>query len=145
MGPGAGAVPGPRPGGGRGADGREAGLSSRGVTRGWPAPRSRWLPPVQRPHPPLYLGGWSKAALRRTADRGDGWLAPSLPVADLRAFIGDLRDRAGRAVPVTVTCTPTDAALIHAYEDLGVDRVALLGPAVHGVEVDVGAVELGLS
>ena len=32
-------------------------------------------PPVQRPAPPIWVGGRSEAALRRTARFGDGWLA----------------------------------------------------------------------
>jgi probable F420-dependent oxidoreductase len=32
------------------------------------------LKPVQRPRPPIYLGGTAGAALRRTGRRGDGWL-----------------------------------------------------------------------
>src|SRR6056297_1333242 len=29
--------------------------------------------PVQKPHPPIWVGGHSKPALRRTAKHGDGW------------------------------------------------------------------------
>ena len=29
--------------------------------------------PVQQPHPPIWVGGHSRAALRRTARHGDGW------------------------------------------------------------------------
>jgi probable F420-dependent oxidoreductase len=32
------------------------------------------LKPVQRPHPPIYLGGAAEAALRRVGERADGWL-----------------------------------------------------------------------
>jgi alkanesulfonate monooxygenase SsuD/methylene tetrahydromethanopterin reductase-like flavin-dependent oxidoreductase (luciferase family) len=32
------------------------------------------LRPVQQPHPPIYLGGLSAAALARVGRRADGWL-----------------------------------------------------------------------
>ena len=41
---------------------------------GYTAPGNRMLPtPVQKPHPPLLIGGNSKRALRRTAELGDAW------------------------------------------------------------------------
>ena len=37
------------------------------------------LRPVQAPRPPIYLGGYSPAALRRAARRADGWLPVAVP------------------------------------------------------------------
>lgn len=35
--------------------------------------------PVQQPRPPIWVGGSSKPALRRVAERGDGWLPQGTP------------------------------------------------------------------
>jgi alkanesulfonate monooxygenase SsuD/methylene tetrahydromethanopterin reductase-like flavin-dependent oxidoreductase (luciferase family) len=52
------------------------------------------LKPVQRPHPPIYLGGTAEAALKRVGGRGSGWL-PACAVP-LRVDIDAMR--AQRAV-----------------------------------------------
>jgi probable F420-dependent oxidoreductase len=52
--------------------------------------------PVQQPRPPIWVGGYGKPALRRVAERGDGWVPQGTPrqqlPADL-AYILEHRDR----------------------------------------------------
>jgi probable F420-dependent oxidoreductase len=61
----------------------------------------QFLPePVQRPHPPLWIGGRSDAAMRRAARSGDAWHPSHLTTEELRRRIPQLRaecERAGRA------------------------------------------------
>ena len=85
--------------------------------RGFAAHGHHALPrPAQRPHPPIWIGGNSRRAIRRVVDHGDGWMpipnpaklagrrrTPGLEtLEDLRARIGYLRSYAserGRAAP----------------------------------------------
>ncbi len=85
--------------------------------------------PVQKPHPPILVGGESEAALRRAARHGDGWLgldhtpaSLARPLARLRA----LREAAGRSelpFSVTVGAADPEPAALRALGAAGADRV----------------------
>ncbi|MEU7576139.1 TIGR03619 family F420-dependent LLM class oxidoreductase [Streptomyces sp. NPDC041068] len=48
--------------------------------RNWTIPRSHvGLRPVQQPRPPVYLGGFGPAAMRRVGRRADGWVGVVMP------------------------------------------------------------------
>src|SRR5262245_44390154 len=47
--------------------------------------------PVQKPHPPIWVGGDSPGAFRRVVALGDGWHATSKTPAELKEALGRLR------------------------------------------------------
>jgi probable F420-dependent oxidoreductase len=59
--------------------------------------------PVQKPHPPIWVGGHTRVALRRTALYGDGWLPiggrppADLPPEEVAACIASIREQAAAA------------------------------------------------
>ena len=62
--------------------------------------------PVQKPHPPIWVGGHSKAALRRTVQFGAAWHPINRSPEELRAGraeLARLSQARGRAVPPTLT------------------------------------------
>lgn len=101
-------------------------------------PACRQYPkPVQQPHPPIWFGGESDAALRRVAAQGQGWhpfsLEPDTLAERLAALDGLLagRGRARRDLQVAVCpyLLPTDFDRVQRYRDLGVDQVVLFATA----------------
>jgi probable F420-dependent oxidoreductase len=83
-----------------------------------------WPKPVQKPYPPIYVGG-GKRAFERIARLGDAWLANGLPPGKLEPMMDELREAAGREVPVSVFNASSESEDLKAYARLGVERVLL--------------------
>jgi probable F420-dependent oxidoreductase len=90
--------------------------------------------PVQSPHPPLWFGGSSDAALDRVARIGDGWYAFDLPAARVAERVRTLRERCERheraTDDLTIVCgayrlMPSTRSEVAPYADAGVSQFAL--------------------
>jgi probable F420-dependent oxidoreductase len=82
--------------------------------------------PIQRPHPPLWIGGRSVAAIRRAARLGDGWHPSHLTAHELRQGIAELHaecDRAGRSPDEVTVATRRKLLLTAAPPQAERDRV----------------------
>ncbi len=88
--------------------------------------------PVQRPHPPIVVGGESERALRRAARVGDGWIGMSHTPETAAAQVARLRDfedevgRADRPVEVTVMGTVAHRSDVERFAEAGVDRLIVV-------------------
>jgi len=82
-----------------------------------------WPKPIQRPHPPIFLGGGPTAA-ERAIRHGIGWIP--LSVADPAAIADQLAGFRESGLPVTaITVGVPDLAVLDAYAEAGVERVTL--------------------
>ena len=83
--------------------------------------------PLQRPHPPVLVGGDGPTVFDRVLEYGDAWMPNHR--SGIVERIAELRERAGRDVPVVVMGPPTDAQVLEAYAAAGVDRVLFWLPS----------------
>ena len=99
--------------------------------------------PVQKPHPPIIVGGAFRHAARRAIRYGDG-LLPQGPAAgsgspeDYMPRLRQMAAEAGRdpsSLPVTIGGAPEDPELLRRYQDLGVTRVTVRMPAAKADEI----------
>jgi probable F420-dependent oxidoreductase len=86
--------------------------------------------PVQKPHPPIFIGGDSDATVKRVVRHNAGWISNPNPVEALKKRIGQMRDGAGHDVPLAMFGTPVEPDYWHAVDDLGFGQVALLLPTL---------------
>ncbi|VEG58560.1 luciferase family protein [Mycolicibacterium aurum] len=84
--------------------------------------------PVQKPHPPILIGGDSDATVKRVIRHGAGWISNPLPVDRLQRRIDQIRDGASHQVPLSMFGAPVDADYWSAAEDLGFGQLNLLLP-----------------
>jgi probable F420-dependent oxidoreductase len=106
-------------------------------------PMTTWPKPVQKPHPPVIVGGAFRLAARRAIRYGDGLLpaAPSAGSGSPEEFMPRLRrmaEDAGRdpqSLSVTLGGAPEDLDLLKRNRDLGVTRMTVRLPAAKADEI----------
>ena len=98
-------------------------------------PAWSWPKPVQKPHPPILLGGETKYSLRRVMDFCDGWMPRGNFMSDPKTVMEELRgyaDEAGRdmnSIEVSVFRAPPNVDYLAKCQEAGVMRVLLQLPS----------------
>jgi len=100
--------------------------------------------PLQKPHPPVLLGGGAKNVLQRVVAWGDGWLPNRITPEQLResrATLDRLAKDAGRdpsKITISVHGQPADRDLLRRLHEAGATRV-IVRPPVARTESEMGA------
>ena len=115
-------------------------------------PPCRMYPkPVQDPHPPIYVGGESDAALRRVAELGDGWHGfnhlPESAGASVqrleRALAAVGRTLGDIDVTIGAYLQPVEPKHLPGYRDAGVDQLVLTAFAADAAGIRDEVARLG--
>jgi probable F420-dependent oxidoreductase len=92
-------------------------------------PIYQWPKPVQKPHPPVIVGGSGAHAINRTAEYGDGWMpfrTQAFNFLERAAELQRLAKARGRTpIPVGASGVDPDPKLIEEYQAAGIVRVVL--------------------
>jgi probable F420-dependent oxidoreductase len=96
-------------------------------------PMAAWPKPVQRPHPPILVGGAFPYSARRAVRYADGWLPQvtpkqPTPLTEVIPQFRQMAAEAGRdpaAMRIAVGGQPRDPALIARYQALDVEMVSV--------------------
>ena len=96
----------------------------------------QWPKPVQRPHPPIIVGGGFPHAARRAIRYGDGWIPrDDWLERDGMGIIEKFRSMAKEAgrdpasLPISVFRVPDNIERLQLCEKIGIDRVVFSLPA----------------
>jgi probable F420-dependent oxidoreductase len=91
-----------------------------------------WPKPVQKPHPPVLIGGDGPTVLDRVLAYGDEWMPNRVREEELTARIAELNARAAEAgrgsIPVTVVGMAPDPERIERLAQAGIHRVVFWLP-----------------
>ena len=94
-----------------------------------------WPKPVQKPYPPILLGGESGHTLQRVVDFCDGWFPRGRAAEAILPGLADLKARAARAgrdmktISVSVFGAKADEATLATYAGAGITRAILRLPS----------------
>jgi alkanesulfonate monooxygenase SsuD/methylene tetrahydromethanopterin reductase-like flavin-dependent oxidoreductase (luciferase family) len=93
-----------------------------------------WPKPVQKPHPPILVGGAFPHAARRAVRYGDGWCPiggrpGASPLDTLQQFRKMARDAGRGELPVTLFNPPEDAGELARWGDMGIARAVVMLPS----------------
>jgi len=99
-----------------------------------------WPKPVQKPHPPILVGGDGPHTLQRVVEYGDCWMPipgrGQRPLSERIAELNRLAAAAGRGrIPVSVYGAPSRPEVIQHYAELGVKRCIFWLPPARGEEI----------
>jgi probable F420-dependent oxidoreductase len=98
--------------------------------------------PVQKPHPPIVIGGMSRSAARRTTRYGDGWYGfrtdletTARNIEWIRGYIAN-GERPAELGEVEISVTPPmrlTRDIVDRYSEIGVHRLI---PGIHATTLD---------
>jgi len=99
-------------------------------------PMAAWPKPVQKPHPPVIVGGAFPHSARRALRYGDGWIpnASRQQYADVTDFLPHFKEMAAEMgrdiaeVPVTIWGATEDYDRLRRYQDQGIARLVVSLP-----------------
>ena len=99
-----------------------------------------WPKPVQKPHPPIYVGGGGPHTFQRVIEYGDAWLPIFARVpGSIKDRIDELNrmaaEKGREPIPVTAFGARPDEATIEEYEAAGIERCVLWLPPAPADEV----------
>jgi alkanesulfonate monooxygenase SsuD/methylene tetrahydromethanopterin reductase-like flavin-dependent oxidoreductase (luciferase family) len=92
-------------------------------------PMMTWPKPVQKPHPPVLMGGGLPHGAQRALAYADGWMPhvrrPTYHLLDKLAEFREMERKVGRTLPITAWGVEHDPEKWGAYREAGMERIVL--------------------